>query len=70
MKQMLMYTRKDSPMKSHFCTGLRTSNESDVHQNVGSNVRQVVGLINEWLSGENKFLLEAYPIEKLLLVLQ
>ena len=70
MKQMLMYTSKDCPMKFHFCTGPRTSNEFDVHQNVDSNVRQVVGLTNEWLSGENKLLLEAYPLEKLLLVLQ
>ena len=70
MKQMLMYTRKDCPMKFHFCTDTRTSNEFDVHQNVDSNVHQVDGLANEWLSGENKLLFEAYPVEKLLLVLQ
>ena len=52
MKQMLMYTGKDCPMKFHFCTELRTSNEFDVHQNVDSNVHQVVGLTNEWLNGE------------------
>ena len=56
--------------KISFCTGLHTSNEFDVHQNVDSNVHQVVGLTNELLSGENKLLLEAYPMEKLLLVLQ
>ena len=70
MKQMLTYTRKDCPVKVHFCTGPRTSNEFDVHQGVDSNVHQVVGLTNEWLSGENKLLLEAYPLEKLLSVLQ
>ena len=70
IKQMLMYTRKDCPMKFHFSTGTHTSNEFDVHQNVDSNVHQVDGLANEWLSGENKLLLEAYPVEKLLLVLQ
>ena len=48
MKQMLMYTRKDCPMKFQFCTGPRTSNEFDVQQNVDSNVHQVVGLTNEW----------------------
>ena len=70
MEQMLIYTKKDSPMKFHFCTGLGTSNEFDVHQNVDSNVHQVVGLTNEWLSGKNKLFLEAYPMGKLLLVLQ
>ena len=52
MKQMLMYTRKDCPMKFHFCTEPHTSNEFDVHQNVVSIVHQVVGLTNEWLNGE------------------
>ena len=70
MKQMLMYTSTDYPMKLPFCTGPRTSNEFDVHQNVDSSVHQLVGLTNEWLSGENKLLLETYPLEKLLLVLQ
>ena len=70
MKQMLMYTSEDCPMKFHFCTGPRTSNEFDVHKNADFNVHQVVGLTNEWLSGENKRRLEAYPVEKLLLVLQ
>ena len=51
MKQMLIYTRKDCPMKFHFCTEPRTSNEFDAHQNVDSKVHQVVGLTNEWLNG-------------------
>ena len=70
MKQMLMYTRKGCPMKFHFCKGPRASNEFDVHQNVDSNVHQVVGLTNEWLSVENKLLIEPYPMQKVLLVLQ
>ena len=57
-------------MKFHFCKGPCTSNEFDVHQNVDSSVHQVVGLTNEWLSGDNKLFREAYPVEKLLLVLQ
>ena len=52
MKQMLMYTRKDCPMKFHFCTSPRTSNEFDVHQNHyadAGNVQEVGGLTNEGL---------------------
>ena len=49
MKQILMYTRKDCPMKFHLCTSPRTSNEFDVHQNADANVQEVGGLTNEGL---------------------
>ena len=49
IKQTLMYTRKNCPMKFHFCTSPRTSNEFDVHQNADANVQKVGGLTNKGL---------------------
>ena len=49
MKQMLMYTRKNCPIKFHFCTSPCTSNEFDVHQNADASVQEVGGLTSEGL---------------------